>query len=124
MRATVMFVLLAAIAVLPAQAETVYVEVTGFVEHGEAIHHCQEADALVLALGSAAGVPAGWLPSKLFEYIAYQRPILANVGEGEARRLIREAGAGWTAASTPPRCKRAVSGSCTGPRPTSFATTF
>ena len=78
------------------------VEVTGFVEHGEAIHHCQEADALVLALGSAAGVPAGWLPSKLFEYIAYQRPILANVGEGEARRLIREAGAGWTAADDEP----------------------
>ena len=31
------------------------VEVTGFVDHAEAIRYCQEADALVLALDDVAG---------------------------------------------------------------------
>ena len=78
------------------------VEVTGFVEHADAIRTCLEADAMVLAMGSDAGVPRGWLPSKLFEYIAYQRPILANVGRGEAQRLIESFGAGWAAADDEP----------------------
>ena len=33
------------------------------------------------------------LPSKLFEYLAMERPVLVSVG-GEARRLVEEAGAG------------------------------
>lgn len=41
----------------------------------------------------------GWLPSKLFEYIACNRPILANTVNGEAARLIRTTKSGYVVIS-------------------------
>lgn len=84
------------------------VEATGFVDHATAIARCREADVLLLALGAGPEVPAGWLPSKLFEYVAFDRPILANVPDGEARRLIAGAGAGFTVGSEGPAAYAAV----------------
>lgn len=69
-------------------------EVTGQLAHAEAIARCREADLLLLAMGSGPATPLGWLPSKLYEYLACNRPILAHTVEGEAARLIRRAGAG------------------------------
>jgi hypothetical protein len=84
------------------------VETTGFVDHATAIARCREADVLLLALGAGPGVPAGWLPSKLFEYVAFDRPILANVPDGEARRLIADAGAGFSFGADGPAAYAAV----------------
>ena len=66
---------------------------TGHLPHPEAIARCRAADLLLLAMGHSELTPRGWLPSKLFEYLAVGRPVLAHTVDGEAARLLREAGA-------------------------------
>lgn len=68
--------------------------VTGFVPHKEAIELCSRADMLLLAMGTDDKLPRGWLPSKLFEYLALDRPILAYVSEGEASDMVRKVNQG------------------------------
>jgi len=70
-------------------------KVTGYIPHREAIEMCRRADALLLALGTGAKMPRGWLPSKLFEYLALNRPILAYVAEGEAASMVRAINSGY-----------------------------
>jgi glycosyltransferase involved in cell wall biosynthesis len=69
--------------------------ITGYVPHEEAIALCCRADVLLLALGTDPAVPRGWLPSKLFEYLALNRPILAYVAEGEAASMVRNINKGY-----------------------------
>jgi glycosyltransferase involved in cell wall biosynthesis len=74
-------------------------EITGHVAHARAISECQNADMLLLALSNKPGVPSGWLPSKLFEYLAFNRPIIADIGPGEAQKLIDSCGGGFCVTS-------------------------
>ncbi len=73
--------------------------VTGFVPHREAISLCAGADVLLLSLGNTEGLPRGWLPSKLFEYLAMERPVLAYTVEGEAAAMVRDINRGHVATS-------------------------
>lgn len=77
-------------------------EVTGHLPHGEAIARCRSADLLLLAMGDTDLTPAGWLPSKLFEYLAVGRPVLAHTVDGEAAALLRTAGAAGLIAGDDP----------------------
>jgi len=69
--------------------------ITGYIPHEEAIQRCHQADVLLLALGTNPAMPKGWLPSKLFEYLAVNRPILAYVAEGEAASMVRRINKGF-----------------------------
>lgn len=77
-------------------------QVTGHLPHGEAIARCRAADLLLLAMGDSPLTPAGWLPSKLFEYLAIGRPVLAHTVDGEAAALLRAAGAAQLVAGDDP----------------------
>jgi glycosyltransferase involved in cell wall biosynthesis len=70
-------------------------EITGFKPHREAIGIAAGADALLLSIGLSPATPRGWLPSKIFEYLALNRPIIASVLPGEAAHLIRRARSGF-----------------------------
>ena len=70
-------------------------EITGFKPHTEAIDIAAGADVLLLSIGLSPLTPKGWLPSKIFEYIALNRPILASVVNGEASDLIRRSQSGY-----------------------------
>ena len=52
----------------------------------------RSADLLFLPMQDVPG-RAGLVPGKTYEYVAAGRPILAAVPEGDARDLLREAGA-------------------------------
>ncbi len=81
--------------VLDERGLTRVTRVTGYVPHREAIEMCRRADTLLLALGTDAKMPRGWLPSKLFEYLALNRPILAYVADGEAASMVRTINGGY-----------------------------
>ena len=70
-------------------------EITGFKSHHDAIQMAKQADVLLLSLGLSSNTPRGWIPSKNFEYIALNKPIVASVVEGEAAKLIRQTESGF-----------------------------
>lgn len=53
-----------------------YIERIGQVDHTEALRHMQRARTLLLPVNDTPNV-GGFLPAKVFEYLAVQRPILA-----------------------------------------------
>ncbi|MEO0951057.1 MAG: glycosyltransferase [Pseudomonadota bacterium] len=61
----------------------------------EARERCRHADFLLIASGLSDKSREGWLPSKLFEYLAAKRPIIAVCREGELARLIRDSNCGF-----------------------------
>ncbi len=69
------------------------VDQAGFLSHAAATRAMAEADVLLLVLGPEPEASA-ILTSKLPEYLASGRAILALVPEGEAADLVRRAGAG------------------------------
>lgn len=70
-------------------------ERTGYVEHRRALAEILAADALLLVIGGDSESAAGVMTGKLFEYLRAGRPILLlGAPDGEAARLVREAGAG------------------------------
>jgi glycosyltransferase involved in cell wall biosynthesis len=71
------------------------VAVTGRVPHEEAIHLTNNSDLLLIATGTGAATPRGWIPSKLFEYLACRKPILANIPVGDASEIIRKTNSGY-----------------------------
>ena len=66
------------------------VEVTGFVPHGRAVELIAESSMLFASGGVGTGpVDRGWVPAKLFEYLASDRPILyLGDPEGDAGALL------------------------------------
>jgi len=78
-------------------------ELSGFVPHAEAIARCRGSQILLLAMGNTSLTPAGWMPSKLYEYLACRTPILAYTVRGEAAQAIENAGAGAVVSSDDPR---------------------
>ena len=71
------------------------VSITGRLPHEQAIQIAKSSDLLLLLLGVNEKVPPGCLPSKLFEYLACGKPILAHVPEGEAASVIRKTKTGY-----------------------------
>ena len=66
----------------------------GYLPHAEAVALMRSADLLFLPMQDLPmGIRAGLVPGKTYEYLASGRPILAAVPEGDARDLLREAGA-------------------------------
>lgn len=64
------------------------VEVVPFLEHDETIKYQQGADLLLLINHSSTKLSAN-IPSKLFEYIGAEKPILALTTEGAVTDLLR-----------------------------------
>lgn len=69
------------------------VQQIGIVPHKEAIIRMRKAHLLLLILGFNKGTN-GILPSKTFEYLAAERPILAIAPQGEMVSIIRETDTG------------------------------
>jgi glycosyltransferase involved in cell wall biosynthesis len=68
-------------------------EFVGFVPHKVAMQYVRDADVLLLLLSEKRG--AGVLPSKVFEYMASAKPILALVPpKGEVAKIIIQTGTG------------------------------
>ena len=70
-------------------------DVTGRVDHKEAIKIAKSSDLLLLLMGTTNLTPKGWIPSKLIEYIACGKPIIGIVPEGEAAEIIRNTKTGY-----------------------------
>jgi len=67
------------------------VTVLEYMPHRQSLQHLLDADLLLLV----SGADAKWIPAKLFEYLAVQKPILAVVEpHGAAAQLIKESKAG------------------------------
>lgn len=67
-----------------------HMERVGQVSHHEALRHMQRARALLLPVNDTANV-MGFLPAKVFEYLAVRRPILAIAPAGaDIRRVLGE----------------------------------
>lgn len=75
------------------------VRMPGYLDHGASVALVRSADLLFLPMQALpAGMRAGLVPGKTYEYLASRRPILAAVPEGDARDLLREAGSAFLAA--------------------------
>jgi glycosyltransferase involved in cell wall biosynthesis len=64
----------------------------GYLPHADAVALMRSADLLFLPMYDVSG-RAGLVPGKTYEYLASGRPILAAVPDGDARDLLRDAGA-------------------------------
>jgi len=61
----------------------------GMVSYRESLQYMLDADLLLYLL--PAGADRGhWIPSKLYNYLPAERPILAIIPEGDAARIIRQ----------------------------------
>jgi glycosyltransferase involved in cell wall biosynthesis len=80
------------------------VVVSGHLNHAEVVRQQRAASALVLTLED---LPGSWrvIPSKLYEYLAARRPILALTAPGEASAIVEACHAGEV---TPPGDPEAV----------------
>lgn len=75
--------------------QVVYVD---YIPHKQVIQELFEAQVLLLLINKTRNAK-GFLTGKLFEYLAASRPVLCiGPASGEAAQLIRETGAGFTAA--------------------------
>jgi hypothetical protein len=74
-------------------------DVTGRVNHEEAIRMAKSSDLLLLLMGTTELTPKGWIPSKLIEYVACGKPILGVLPEGEAAEIIRKTRTGYAITS-------------------------
>jgi glycosyltransferase involved in cell wall biosynthesis len=65
----------------------------GYLSHDQTLELIRTADLLFLPMHDLpAGVRAGIVPGKTYEYLGSGRPILAAVPDGDARDLLEEAG--------------------------------
>jgi len=69
----------------------------GWIPHSASLELIRRSHAacLTLARGEES---AGWIPSKLFPYMASGTPVLALVPEGDAARIVRETACGFVVA--------------------------
>lgn len=74
-----------------------HLEIAAPVSHREALMEMASADVLLVFTGGG-GAGANTITGKLFEYLALRRPILLVGPDGPAARLVRESGAGVSAA--------------------------
>ena len=74
-----------------------FVRFRGFLQHDANIKLICSADLLFLPMHDVQG-RAGLVPTKLYEYLASTRPILAAVPEGDARDILLAAGNAYVCA--------------------------
>jgi len=67
----------------------------GYVDHNRSIQMLNDADVLFLPLHEPQGMLPLIVPGKTYEYLAAQRPILAPIPEGDARRFVQQARLGF-----------------------------
>lgn len=68
---------------------------SGYLSHTECLRYVRGADLLFLPMHKMpAGMKAGIVPGKAYEYMAAGRPILATVPDSDARDFVRNAGTG------------------------------
>ena len=72
------------------------VDLRGWVEYRESLRMLRNSHLLVLAL-SRGEESAGWIPSKLFQYLGAGTPILALVPPGDVADIVHETKAGSVA---------------------------
>jgi glycosyltransferase involved in cell wall biosynthesis len=76
-----------------AAAPYAFVRLHEFLPHHENVALLRTADLLFLPMHDLpAGVRAGLVPHKTYEYLAAERPILGALPEGDARDLLAESG--------------------------------
>jgi hypothetical protein len=69
------------------------VTMTGYLGHDESVKHTRAADLLFLPLHSIGdGEQSSIVPGKTYEYIASGNAILAALPDGDAKRIVEEAG--------------------------------
>jgi glycosyltransferase involved in cell wall biosynthesis len=66
-------------------------EERGYLPQAEALAHLAQSHAVLLILPPSA-TPSGWVPQKLYVYLALGRPVVAVCPPGEARDLLTAAG--------------------------------
>lgn len=102
------------------------VERIPYVPHAQAVAEMRAADALLLVVGTGAGmgrpevreVVAGTLPGKLFEYLRSGPPVLLlGNPQGDAATLMRAHGRGWVADETDPAAIAQAMAAMFGPTP-------
>jgi glycosyltransferase involved in cell wall biosynthesis len=71
-------------------------DLVGFVPRDESVRFMQSSDALLILLADMSGIGYGASASKVYDYLAAKKPILAIVPEGSVSRLIRETTSGGT----------------------------
>ena len=118
-----------------------FVRMHEFVPHPETVALLRSADALFLPMHDLpAGIRAGIVPQKTYEYVAAGRPIVAAVPDGDARDLLAASGVArlcrpsdvagikaalrgeierWRAGEDPPAVRADVLTRCTSARLTS-----
>lgn len=69
-------------------------EYIGFVPRNESIRWMQSSDLLLILLSEKEGIGYGASASKVYDYLATRKPILAIVPEGNVSRLITETSSG------------------------------
>ncbi len=62
--------------------------------HEKAIEKTLQGDLALISTGIGEKTRAGWLPSKLFEYLGCRIPILGLIREGEMAEIIRRTNSG------------------------------
>ncbi|MCB9645353.1 MAG: glycosyltransferase [Deltaproteobacteria bacterium] len=67
------------------------VEERGYLPQAEALAHLAASHAVLFVLPPTEG-RSGWVPQKLYVYLALGRPVVAVCPPGEARDILREAG--------------------------------
>lgn len=76
-----------------AAAGSPFVRMPGYLSHDRTLELLRTADLLFLPMQKLpAGIRAGIVPGKTYEYLGSGRPILAAVPAGDARDLLEEAG--------------------------------
>jgi glycosyltransferase involved in cell wall biosynthesis len=72
---------------------------SGYLSHAECLRFVRGADLLFLPMHKMpAGMKAGLVPGKTYEYMAAGRPVLATLPESDARDFLTQAGSGFFAA--------------------------
>jgi glycosyltransferase involved in cell wall biosynthesis len=66
----------------------------GPVSRRESVNRMKDCDVLLYAVPDQPG-GEGWVPSKLYAYLASGKPILSLASGGDATRLVEKAQAGW-----------------------------
>lgn len=93
------------------------VEVLPPVPHRTVLTYLDDADALLLVMWRSE-LTASEVPGKLFEYLAFRKPIVALGArpDGEVADMVRETGCGWVVDSVA-ECRSALESLLDGQRP-------
>lgn len=71
---------------------------TGPMLHSESIKYCMTADVLLLMLNHVGKISYGWIPAKIYEYVALGKPLLALIPKvGDVCEMLKNYSAAYIA---------------------------